>query len=109
MRTSILVLLAASLLAPGLAGAEPYYRECRRITKQITHFEDVVSLARERDDALWESATKQHIERLTERRHELCPERYPKVNVAARAAKRTKELMKLAADLAIKYFTFGAF
>lgn len=109
MRTSTLLALAAAILLPGLATAEPHYRECRRITKQIAHFEDVVAMAQDRDDELWEDATEMHIERLTERRHRLCPERYPKINVAARAAQRTKEFMKLAADVAIKYFTFGAF
>ncbi len=47
--------------------------ECRVLARQIAHFEGVLELARDRDDALWEKGTERHIARLEARRDRLCP------------------------------------
>ena len=47
--------------------------ECRVLARQIAHFEDVLEMARERDNELWEKGTAQHIARLEARRDRLCP------------------------------------
>ena len=52
-------------------------RSCRVLRKQIWHFEDVVKLAQDRDDELWEQETRRHIERLRARQLRLCPKDVP--------------------------------
>jgi predicted PurR-regulated permease PerM len=107
MRTLIVLLAALAVLVPGLAlGANPHANECRRMTRQINHYDDVLQLARGRQNELWENATKAQINRLANRRARLCPEMVQE----ARAKKEMREflgLMKSAAQAARKYFTGG--
>jgi len=98
--------VALVLLEPAAALAGAQAGTCRRISRQIEQYENVVEMAESRDDALWENATLAQIDRLSLRRERLCPE-YKKPNKALELAKSTNRLMKLAAKAAITYFTGG--
>ena len=74
--------------------------DCRRLTRQIEHFEGVVEMAQERDNELWEAETRRHIERLEQRRADRCPE-YAKDDSGAREFAR---MVKNAAKIAASYF-----
>ncbi len=76
-------------------------QSCRRFTRQIAHFEDVVTLARQRDDDLWEEHTRRHIDRLKARRDRRCP---PPED---RTAEVMAEFIKAAGKAALKFFTMG--
>lgn len=87
-------------------------KDCRRMTRQIAHYEGVAEEAERRDNDLWRNATIEHIERLEIRRARICPQyaaQLQKRNAAIRAAKATQELMKKAGKAALRYFTFGAY
>ncbi len=112
MRAMVAALVAGLVLAPEAAWAARNTGQCRRITRQIAHFEDVGRLAEDRGDQLWEDATRRHIGRLVVRRAGLCPEYAAQLRSrsrAARLARQTKELLKTAAKVAARIFTFGAF
>ena len=112
MRAMVAALVAGLVLAPGAAWAARNTGECRRITRQIDHFEDVGRMAEERGDQLWEDSTRRHIGRIEVRRPGLCPEFAKQLRSrsrAARAARQTKEFLKMAAKVAMRFFTFGAF
>jgi hypothetical protein len=106
-----LVLLAALLLAlvplsaraddPPLNPRLPH-TECQRLTRQIAHFADVADLARERGNEPWENATLDHIARLSERRYEMCPEYH-----GMSYGEQLRQLLKLAAKIALKLYTMG--
>lgn len=111
---------ALGLLAPLPSSAQTastpsqqssYAAHCRTLTKQIAHFEGVADMARDRDDDLWEASTEAHIERLTNRRSQLCPE-YDRRTLAAANAQfwsDVYQVMKIGAQGALRYLTFGAF
>jgi len=107
MRIWIALSVALAVLVPGLAFAtNPNTNECKRMNRQIAHYDDVLELARGRQNELWENATKAQITRLAERRLRLCPEMVQE----ARAKKEMREfvsLMKTAAQAARSYFTGG--
>ncbi len=110
----IVVIAAVSLavLAPGLAtAAEPHYRECRKITRQMEHYEDVVNMALDRDNKLWANATVQHIQRLADRRRRLCPKMVAELekSMARKIMDDSAEMMKAAGRVALRVFTFGAY
>ena len=100
--------IAAALLAlaPLRASAEEAPRlphtECQRLTRQMAHFADVADLARERGNELWENASLDHIARLSERRYQLCPE-YRGMSYG----EQLRQLLKLAAKVALKLYTMG--
>jgi len=77
--------------------------ECKRIAKQIIHFENVKAMAQERDDASWEVATQQHIAQLEGRWNDRCYDGIDPWQVAF------NQLLKTAAEAAIRYFTWGGF
>ena len=104
--------MAALALVPSPAHAARNTGECRRITRQIDHFEDVGRMAEARGDDLWEASTRRHIGRLEVRRASMCPEYADQLRSrsrVAKAARKTKEFLKTAGKLALRYFTFGAF
>ena len=107
MRIWIALSVALMVLVPGLAlAANPHANECRRMNRQISHYDDVVKLARGRQNQLWENATKAQINRLEGRVVRLCPEMVQE----AKAKKEMREflaLMKTAAKAARSYFTGG--
>ena len=57
------------------AGARGNYRgQCKRLTRQINHYEhQILPQAVERGNRAWENATNAQIERLWNRRADLCP------------------------------------
>lgn len=79
-------------------------RSCSTLRKQIAHFHDVVELAKERDDELWERGTRDHIERLEARQRGLCPQ-----DVGPSLGERLAALALVAGRIALTAFTMGAF
>lgn len=95
------------------AGERGLYRgECRRLTKQITHYEEtVLPMAIDRGNRGWEKATNAQIERLWHRRADLCPEYGAQRTLLQKAAERTRRFNKFLASAgraALAYFTGGA-
>ena len=105
--------VSALLLAPVAALANgPTYRgnrgDCRRMTKQINHYENVVlKQARARGDKLWEASMSAHLDKLKNRRADRCPNYGAQRSAARRAAAEMRALMSMAAKGAAKYFTGG--
>jgi len=114
-----LCLLVGPALAPAPADARDEQRRytntqvCRRMTKQIAHFEGtVLEMAKSRDDDLWAKATEAHVDRLKNRRADICPEwgkRRTALQIARAQAEQMKRMMATAAKWAAKYFTGGMF
>ena len=87
-------------------------RDCRRMTRQIAHYEGVADVAKQRDNEMWRTATIAHVERLQVRRAKMCPQYVAELqekNAAIRAARATKAFMKMAGKAALRYFTMGAY
>ena len=86
---------------------------CNRLTHQIDHFEGrVLKMAQERDDALWEKSTRDHVEGLKNRRADKCPKYAEERRILARAKARAELMRKMvmtAAKGAAKYFSGGWF
>ena len=97
------VVLAVLLIAvPVLAVNTPHRGECRRLTRQIARYERDVRFADQRDNQLWEDASKDRAEQLSTRRADLCPQ-YRKRNPLAQAA----DFIAAAAKAAAPYFIPG--
>ena len=77
--------------------------ECKRIAKQIIHFEDVKAMAEQRNDALWTAGTQAHISQLEGQWNEHCYDGVDPWQVAF------NKLVKVAAEAAIRYFTWDGF
>lgn len=117
MRLVVALVAATLVLAPALADARDQHRQytnrqlCRRMTKQIAHYETtVLAMARERDNELWEKATEAQIDRLKDQRADRCPEwgkQRTAVQIAKAQAEQMKRMMATAAKYAAKYFTGG--
>ena len=108
---------AAPLSDEELAEAAEYQpskrQQCKRLVRQIDHFENtVLPMAESRKDALWAASTEDHIERLEGQLAAKCPQ-YAKergaFNAAKQQAEELRQLMILAAKGAAKYFTGGWF
>ena len=104
MRLVAIAIIVLLLGPPAFAKAKPQRRECHRLTSQIARYEGDVERARERGKELWERATLEHIERLSERRAQRCPQ-YAKDPGAA--LRRVGQMLSTAAKLAARYFTMG--
>ena len=94
------------------AGERGRYRaECRRLTKQIDHYEGtVIPMAIERGNRSWEQATEAQIERLWHRRADLCPAYGAQRTAMAKAADEIRKFNKLiaaAGRAAATYFSGG--
>jgi hypothetical protein len=116
MRPVIIVIaLSAVVLSPGLGFAEKAERAytnkqmCRRMTRQIAHFEGtVLPMAKGRGNALWADSTNAHIDRLKNHRADVCPEWGKQRKALIKAKKewdQMKAYAKIAAKYALKYFT----
>jgi len=106
VRLAVIVIILCLVGPPAFANSEPPRRECHRLTSQIARYEGDVKLAQQRGNELWEKATKEQIDRLSERRASRCPQFAEDKGKAFREFAR---MMKTAAKLAAKYFTMGAF
>ncbi|MBW2231792.1 MAG: hypothetical protein JRG92_11710 [Deltaproteobacteria bacterium] len=117
LRSIVFVALISALMAPAIAHARDQQRnytnrqQCRRMTKQIHHFEGtVLKLAKDRGNTLWFDATAQHIARLKDSRADACPEWAKQRTAYGRAkiqAEQVKQMMIMAGKMALKYFTGG--
>jgi len=115
--TTLVVALGFVLTAPAFAsspeaGERGHYRgQCRRLTTQITHYEDtVLPMAIDRGNRAWEDATNAQIERLWHRRADLCPEYGAQRTAMRRAADQIRAFNKMlaaAGRAALTYFTGG--
>ena len=106
MRLAAIVIILCLVGPPAFAKSEPQRRECHRLTSQIARYEGDVKLAEERGNELWENATREQIDRLSERRASRCPQF---AEDKGKAMREFAELMKTAARLAAKYFTMGLY
>ena len=102
------------LVLPGVASAAPELSrppgspaQCARLHKQIAHFEDMVERAEERGNDVWIEGMQQHVDQLRDEQRSLCPD-----DAADSAAKEAflafMNLLKVAGQAALTYFTFGA-
>jgi len=99
------------LALPGAAQAGRYNGQCGKLTRQISHYQDVSDMARERNDELWLASTAAHIERLRDRRSRLCPE-YDRLVARVRTEEFWRDTYALTiagAKTAMRYFTFGMY
>ena len=120
MRIWLALGLLVAVLLPAWTAAEDNgpraftnRQACRRMTKQINHFEKtVLVMAKDRGNDMWEQATENQISRLKHQRADKCPEYHKQRTVLARAkeqADQMKQMMAAAAKGAAKYFSGGAF
>jgi len=77
--------------------------ECKRIAKQIIHFENVKAMAEERNDGMWTAGTQAHIAQLEGQWNQFCYNGVDQWQVAF------NKLVKVAAEAAIRYFTWSGF
>jgi len=116
MRVLVSILILALVCAPVAAFAEPVRSrgnrgDCRRMTKQIDHYENVVlAMAKERGDKAWQASMEAHLSKLKNRRADRCPEYNEQRNMLIRAREQAREMqrmVKMAGKAALKYFTGG--
>jgi hypothetical protein len=119
MRVWVVVAAVCLVLVPALADARDEHRQytnrqlCRRMTKQIAHYENtVLALAKERGNDLWAASTEAQIDRLKNQRADRCPEWGKKrtaLQIARARAEQMRRMMVTAAKYAAKYFTGGLY
>jgi hypothetical protein len=111
-------LVLSLVLAPLASASSPeagergrYRGQCKRLTRQLEHYEEtVLPMAIDRRNRGWEAATNDQIERLWHRRADLCPEYGAQRSLMRRAADRARKFNKLlaaAGRAAASYFTGG--
>jgi len=84
------------------ANAHP--AECSRLRRQIDHFYGMFERAQAFENVMWEDRLSNHLGMLLAMQQARCPN---DVRVD-KTAEAFKQLLKLAAQAAIMYFTFGA-
>lgn len=104
VRLAAIVIIVFLVALPALAKPGPQRRECHRLTSQIARYEGDVDRARERGNELWENATLEHIDRLSDRRASRCPQYAEDKGASLR---RLGRALGTAAALAARYFTMG--
>jgi TolA-binding protein len=109
--SALLIGFALCVAAPSAAQNGHYNGQCRKMTRQISHFQDVADMARARDDEMWLASTAAHIERLRDRRSRLCPQ-YDQFVERVRTEEFWRDTYALTiagAKTAMRYFTFGMY
>jgi hypothetical protein len=106
------VFASAAVASSPEAGAKGRYRgECRRLTKQIDHFEGtILPMARARGNRGWERSTSEQVERLWHRRADLCPAYGAERTLLAKAAddmRKFRQMIAAAGRAAATYFSGG--
>ena len=71
-RIVCVVLVVAWIAGPALAANKPKRGECMRMTRQIERYERDAKWADQRDDELWEDASKDRVKKLKARREKRC-------------------------------------
>ena len=111
---SVAAMLAAAFVVsgpalPAEANDPPIYRTCKRLDKQIAHYQGVADTAHKRRDFRWWDASRAHVKRLQARRPKICPEQVAaeKRRYFLRGAQAARDAVKLASEVAIRYFTAG--
>lgn len=95
---------AASLLAPlGAGAAGP--AECARLRRQIDHFQGMADRANALESELWSERLGGHLALLRGRQLDRCPQDVPRDDSTAKAF---MQLLRVAGQAALTYFTFGA-
>ena len=116
MRVLVSILIFVLVTAPVASFAEPVRSrgnrfDCRRMTKQIDHYENVVlAMAKKRGNKAWEASMEAHLAKLKDRRADRCPKynEERKLLVRARAqAREIQRMVKMAGKAALQYFTGG--
>ncbi|MCH2170331.1 hypothetical protein MK489_06085 [Myxococcota bacterium] len=79
---------------------------CARFARQIQHYEGMVERSQALENELWSERTQAHVDRLRARAEPHCPDLD---NGAAAQARAFAQLVKVGAEVALRYFTFGAF
>jgi hypothetical protein len=105
----LVIVLWAAL--PSAAQADRYHGQCRKLTRQISRYQDVADMARARENQMWLASTAAHIERLRDRRSRLCPQ-YDAMVERIRTEEFWRDTYALTiagAKTAIRYFTFGMY
>jgi membrane-bound lytic murein transglycosylase MltF len=105
MRLALVLAVTVALLAPAVAGARNSPVECQHIAQQLVHFDAMKQRAAQLDNPLWVQRFKAHIAELEDRQAAACPDQ----SAALESAKQLRDLMKLAAEGALTFFTFGAY
>jgi len=82
--------------------------ECARLHKQIAHFENMVERAEERGNQLWIDGMQAQVDRLREEQKQICPDDAEDA-AAKKAFLAFLQMLKVAGQAALTYFTFGAF
>ncbi len=108
MRIPALLGLCGLLLHPAvaLAGSPA---ECARLMRQIHHYQDMSDRAVERDSEMWEGRMDTQVELLESRLLTRCPDWATDNEAAREAARQFAEFLKIAARVALAFFTMGAF
>jgi len=105
MRGWLAVFTGIALLLPATAGAIGSPAECARLQRQLKHYRTMGMRAESAGNAMWTEKLRVHVELLQAQQLERCPEDVP-VDTTGEAF---KALLRLAAQAAIAYFTFGAY
>lgn len=99
------VVLLIAMLAPSAALARPQGNsECRYLTSQIEFFDTRIERAKQLGNDLWETRLTTHRADLVKQRKDRCPGHGDR----EAAFQAFRELMSLAAQGALSFFTFGA-
>jgi hypothetical protein len=101
MRIALVMIVTSLLLAPALASATSPGR-CRQLNHRIGHFEAMEQRADQLGNDIWKDRFHEHLASLKAER-KTCPG-YSDSEVAAA---QMRELLKLAAQGAITFFTMG--
>jgi hypothetical protein len=96
-------LVAVLLLAPAGALAGP--AECARLRRQIDHFQGMTDRAEALDNEMWSQRMGQQVALLRARQADRCPNDVPTDDSTARAF---MQLLRIAGQAALTYFTMGA-
>jgi hypothetical protein len=97
--------LAAGLLTPLAVQAAGGPAECARLRRQIDHFQRMTDRAEELGDPMWTERMGQHLALMKGRQKNRCPHDVPTDDSTARAF---MQLLRVAGEAAVSYFTFGA-
>lgn len=99
-RTLCALLAIACIAGPALAANKPHSADCKRMTRQIARYERDARWADQRDNELWEDASKERVEKLSDRRAEMCPQ-YRRRNPLVAFGEMVAEAAKIAAPYVI--------
>jgi hypothetical protein len=104
---ALLLLPGVSLAATELPQPVGSPAECARLHRQIAHFEGMAERAENLDNELWAERTQEHVALLRDRQRERCPDD-AEDSAAKEAFLAFMNLLKVAGQAALTYFTFGA-